>query len=206
MEMKYYESHEVKGLRIYDTRGIENGKYNLDEANKIINKEIQKLIKEQIPDKFIHCIWYCIHSDRFTNEELLNIKNCYDLYIESLPMIIVFTKSDNQALTNSKMEIVKKEFSQMIEKESKDIDIKILKILAQDSYGDLGIIHSFGIQKLMNETFESAEKGISRSFTQSYIEQGKKILIDEFKEIIKNLNEEIFKENQGNAPPAISYS
>ena len=38
MEFKYFESDTVKGLRIYDTRGIENGKYNLDEANRIINK------------------------------------------------------------------------------------------------------------------------------------------------------------------------
>ena len=186
MEFKYFESDTVKGLRIYDTRGIENGKYNLDEANRIINKQIKKLIKDQVPDKFIHCIWYCVHSNRFSDEEFENLKKCYDLYIESLPIIVVCTQSDNQINTDKMVNKIKNGFLDMKKNEQKDVDIKILKILAQDSMTDLGVINSFGIHQLMKETFESAEKGISISFIESYIEQGRNIIIHEFKDIIKN--------------------
>ena len=207
MKLQFYESEKVKGLRIYDTRGIENGKYNIDEANKTINKAIKQLIKDQVPDKFIHCIWYCVHSNRFSDEEFLNLKNCYDLYIESLPIIIVFTQSDNQKNTDKMVETIKNGFIDMKKNERKQLKIKIIKILAQDSQTDIGPIYSFGIHQLMKETFESSEEGISRSFVESYIEQGKKIIINEFKNIIKDIKEEFFKkENEGNAPPAVNFT
>ena len=97
---KPYESEKAKGIRIWDSRGIENGKYNLETAFNDIKNTIESLIKENDPDKFIHCIWYCICSNRFTEEEKNNLKKCYDSYIEKLPIIVVFTQSQNQIQTD----------------------------------------------------------------------------------------------------------
>ena len=196
---KPYESNKAKGIRIWDSRGIENGKYNLETAFKDIRNTIESLIKENNPDKFIHCIWYCIKSNRFTEEEENNLKNCYNSYIEKLPIIVVFTQSENQKETDRMIEKVKNKIEKA--KKLKGIDenggndIKILKVLAEDYEHDLGVIKSFGIHNLMEQTYESAKIGIERACTHSLMEQGKEILKEEFNEIIKKLKEKLYGNN-----------
>ena len=193
---KAYESEKAKGIRIWDSQGIENGKYNLEIAFKDIKETIQKLIKENDPDKFIHCIWYCIYSNRFIDEEVENLKKYYNSYIEKLPIIIVFTQSDNQKKTDKMMEIVKdkliKEKNINGLEEKKANDIKILKVLAEDCENDLGVVKSFGIRNLMEQTYESAKMGIESACIHSLMEKGKEMLKEEFNEIIKKLKERIF--------------
>jgi len=194
---KPYESEKAKGIRIWDSRGIENGKYNLETAFNDIKITIESLIKKNDPDKFIHCIWYCVSSNRFTEEEVNNLKKCYDSYIEKLPIIVVFTRSDNQKQTDQMMEKVKNKLEKaknMNGFEEKGVnDIKILKVLAQDSEQDLGVVRSFGIHNLMEQTYESGKIGIERACTHSWMEHGKEILKEDFQEIIKRLKEKIFE-------------
>lgn len=193
---KAYESEKAKGIRIWDSRGIENGKYNLETAFNDIKNTIESLIKENDPDKFIHCIWFCIKSNRFTDEEAENLKKCYDSYIEKLPIIVVFTQSDNQKQTEKMIEIVRIKLEN--ERRLNCFDgkggnyIKILKVLAEDNENNFGTVKSFGIHNLMEQTYESAKIGIERACTYSLMEQGKEILKEEFREIIKKLKEKIF--------------
>jgi len=193
---KAYESEKAKGIRIWDSRGIENGKYNLETAFNDIKNTIDSLIKENDPDKFIHCIWFCIKSNRFTDEEAENLMKCYDSYIEKLPIIVVFTQSDNQKHTEKMIEIVKAKLDKDRKLNGFDgkggNDIKILKVLAEDYENDFGIVKSFGIHNLMEQTYESAKIGIERACTHSVMEQGKEILKEEFNEIIKKLKEKKF--------------
>ena len=193
---KAYESEKAKGIRIWDSQGIENGKYNLEIAFKDIKETIQKLIKENDPDKFIHCIWYCIYSNRFIDEEVENLKKYYNSYIEKLPIIVVFTQSDNQKKTDKMMEIVKdkliKEKNLNGLDKKKANDIKILKLLAEDSDNDLGVVKSFGIHNLMVQTCESAKIGIESACIHSLMEKGKEMLKEEFNEIIKKYKEKTF--------------
>ena len=72
---KPYESEKAKGIRILDSRWIENGKYNLETAFNDIKNTIENLIKENDPDKFINYNWYFICSNRFTEVEVNNLKN-----------------------------------------------------------------------------------------------------------------------------------
>jgi hypothetical protein len=193
---KPYESDKAKGISIWDSRGIENGKYNLETAFKDIRNTIESLIKENNPDKFIHCIWYCIKSNRFTEEEEINLKNCYNSYIEKLPIIVVFTQSENQKETDRMIEKVRNKIEKAKKlkgiNEKEENDIKILKVLAEDYEHDLGIIKSFGIHNLMEQTYESAKIGIERACIHSLMENGKKILKEEFNEIIKKLKEKLY--------------
>ena len=193
---KVYESEKAKGIRIWDSRGIENGKYNLEAAFNDIKNTIESLIKENDPDKFIHCIWFCIKSNRFTDEEAENLKKCYDSYIEKLPIIVVFTQSDNQKQTEKMIEIVKTKLDNERKlngfNEKGGNDIKILKVLAEDYENDFGTVKSFGIHNLMEQTYSSAKIGIERACTHSLMEQGKEILKEEFNDIIKKLKEKIF--------------
>ena len=185
-EPKPYESEKAKGIRIWDSKGIENGKYNIEIANKEIKKTIKSLISQNDPDKFIHCIWYCIYSNRFTDEEIVNLTNCYDSYIEKLPIIVVFTQSENQKKTNAMMDYVKKEFEKKRNNgfnqiEEANNNIKFLKVLAKESENDFGVVKFFGIYNLVNETCESSKIGIESSCIHSLMEQGQKILKEELK-------------------------
>ena len=65
-----FSSKKVPYLRLIDTRGIELSKaFNV----KGIETYIENFIKEQLSrnkiEDFVHCIWYCVSSDRFQDEE-----------------------------------------------------------------------------------------------------------------------------------------
>jgi hypothetical protein len=174
---KPYESEKAKGIRIWDSRGIENGKYNLQTAFNDIKNTIDYLINENDPDKFIHCIWYCVRSNRFTDEEEENLNNYYNSYIEKLPIIVILTQSENQSYTDEMMKNIKNKLENIKKlngfHEKSENDIKILKVLAQDFKNDLGVIKSFGIHNLMEQTSQSAKIGIERACIHSLMEKEK---------------------------------
>ena len=190
---KNYESEKAKGIRIWDTRGIENGQYNLWTANKDIKKTIKNLISEKDPDKFIHCIWYCINSNsnRFIKDEVNNLKDCYELYIEKLPIIVVLTQAFNQEDADEMIEHVKKQIKNFDENNN----IKLLKVLAKPkerknkkANGNKNV-KTLGIYNLMNETLKSSKEGILSSCIDSLMDQGKLLLKEEFKICKNNLTE-----------------
>ena len=187
-----YESKNVKGIRIWDTKGIEPGTYNINAAHFDIEEAIDNLVKENNPDKFIHCIWYCVCSNRFVKEEIDNLKKCYNLYIKKLPIIVIFTQSDNQEKADRMINYIKQEITP--KKDEEEINIKIVKVLAEDMKNDNGIIKAFGISNLMKETCESTKQGIESSCVESLMKQGEKILMEEFKENINDLKNNIFNE------------
>lgn len=191
---KAYESKNAKGIRIWDTKGIEQGNYNINAANYDIEEAINNLLEENDPDKLIHCIWYCVHSNRFLNEEINNIKKCYNLYIKTLPIIIVYTQSDNQNDADKMIKYIKSEI-ETIKNDGNENAIKILKVLAEDKKTDNGVIKAFGISNLMKETSDIVKFGIESSCVESLMKQGEKILKNEFNEIIANLKKYFFNDN-----------
>ena len=101
-----YTSKLIPGLRLIDSRGIEIGKYNINEVIRDVTNYIEINAREGNPDKFIHCIWYCIQNDssRVEKEEEYAIKEFKQLYDNNkLPVIFVLTKSYNDDDSN-KME------------------------------------------------------------------------------------------------------
>ena len=93
-EIKEYTSNEYPFLRLYDSRGIEKDeKYDI---NKMKNEIIEFINKKELtndPDKYIHCIWYCMTGKRFESVEkdcLIELSNLYDN--SNLPIIVVYTQ------------------------------------------------------------------------------------------------------------------
>ena len=90
-----FSSKKVPYLRLIDTRGIELSKaFNV----KGIETYIENFIKEQLSrnkiEDFVHCIWYCVSSDRFQDEESDLINNLIEPAKRSkIPIIIVLTQS-----------------------------------------------------------------------------------------------------------------
>ena len=162
----------IRGIRIYDTKGIEQGQYNINAANFDIEEAIDNLVKKNDPDKYIHCIWYCFHSNRFIQEEFDNLKKCYNLYLKKLPIIVVYTQAHNQKDADRMIEYIKAELNSL---KKEDIEnIKIVKVLAEDKKNDNGIIKAFGISNLMKEISESSKQGIESSYIEYLMKQGEK--------------------------------
>ena len=193
-----YESDEAKGLRIWDTKGIEQGDYNINTAFFDIEETVDNLEKENDPDKFIHCIWYCVHSNRFIKEEIKNLKKYYNLYVKKLPIIIIYTQSHNQEDADKMIKYIEGEINS-IEKgndEEKDNgNIKILKVLAEDEKINDIEFKAYGISNLMKVTSELAKHGIESSCFESLIKQTEKIIRKEFDDNINDLKKYIFNEN-----------
>ena len=90
-----FSSKKVPYLRLIDTRGIELSKaFNV----KGIETYIENFIKEQLSrnkiEDFVHCIWYCVSSDRFQDEESDLINHLIEPAKRSkIPIIIVLTQS-----------------------------------------------------------------------------------------------------------------
>lgn len=100
-EFQEYTSNKMIGLRLIDSRGIEIGSHNINQVINSVTNHIEDIAKAGNPDKFIHCLWYCIciasNSSRVEREEEEAIKELKDIYEEKqLPIIFVLTKSYNE--------------------------------------------------------------------------------------------------------------
>ena len=67
---------------------IDKSNYGIKEVVKSSSDLINNLALKNNPDEFIHCIWYCVCSNRFVKEEIDNLKKCYNLYIKKVKMWI----------------------------------------------------------------------------------------------------------------------
>jgi len=164
-----YESNKFLGLRLWDTRGTES-RYDIDDVFRDISNKINELINEKNPDKYIHCIWFCIKGEkgeRFNSEIQEIINKCYNLYkIQKLPIILVFTNSYYAKESEQMIEFARSKILGI-----KDLNyfnrVKFVKVLAKDKETNTEPIHAYGIYNLMEETFDSVKKGIQSSLIES---------------------------------------
>ena len=90
----YTEKNNNKLYTLYDTNGITNKGNDSIESKQINKNEIVKRIKDNDPNKLIHCIWYCFQgsnvqpSDKDFIQSLLNIYTTY-----TIPIIYIHTQT-----------------------------------------------------------------------------------------------------------------
>ena len=201
--IKDYESSSVKGLRLWDSRGIELKDYGIDAVEKSTYELIQKQISLKDPDQFIHCIWYCVSGDRIQDSErdlLLRLMNTYQDSI--LPIIVVYTKSTDSEKTKQMSKTINEMFSgdkkvDVVPVLAKEIVIKIEQSNEEDSEeedeeaktpGEVKeqIIKATGIKKLLKKSFEKAEKAVQ----SAYFDSVKQIIMTTYKDkFSKKVNE-----------------
>ena len=97
-ETKIFNSKKVPFLHLVDTRGIElDQEYSVKSigfnADEFINGQLEKKNINEV----VHCIWYCVESDRFQeneNELVQNLMNTLNNYEKNnhIPVIMVLTK------------------------------------------------------------------------------------------------------------------
>ena len=131
-------------LAIYDTRGFELGKDVQEDVKKEVFDTINKGLATKDINKAIHCIWYCINtaSNRIEPEEIEWLRELSrENHVTQVPIIVVLT----QSISRKNAEKIR----QMILDENLDI-IQVIPVLAKDfEIEDVGIVKSFGLEKLI---------------------------------------------------------
>ena len=187
-----YTSDAFPLFRLVDTRGIElNHNFGADAVKQSATNFINQQIKNNKPNDFVQCIWYCITGNRFEQVEIDLLNSLRDAYDNnSIPIIIIYTQAtDNNAINGMKNYI-----------KEKNIDAKFLKILAERKELVNGqYLEPFGLDELINETLKKcrqAMKGEMRSvmtnniasnITNKIKEENKYILKYVFESSVKKL-------------------
>ena len=165
-----YVSEKVKGLKLWDSQGIDKSGYNINQLKNSVTTLINNNAKANNPDNFIHCIWYCVSEHRFELIErdfLIQFMKIY--HDETLPIIIVYTQCISEEIGESMM----KEIDKICMKENRKI--KIIPVLAKDKKvgkkKNPTIIHKFGIDELLKNSFEKIEAAVQSACFHSIREQ-----------------------------------
>ena len=150
-----YVSDSVKGLRLWDSQGIDKEKYNIPKVVEDVKNLINQASLNNDPDKFIHCIWYCISGNRFEKSESESISELMGIYDDdTLPIIIVYTEAYSDNTTEEVCAEVKKVLGNLMANNKKIKEINIMPVVAKNKEIKLrGIsttIEKFGIKPLMD--------------------------------------------------------
>ena len=192
-EPKGYTSDKIKGLRLWDSQGIDKEKYNIPKVVEDVKKLINEASINNDPDKFIHCIWYCISGDRFENSECESISELMGIYDdETLPIIIVYTEAYSEEITEEVCEQVKIILEQKTDKK-KIKEINIMPIVAKEKEIKMGNIttkiEKFGINSLIDISMKKISLAINSACFFSFKNKLKKDFekkINDKKNIITN--------------------
>ena len=170
---QFYDSIKVNFIRVADSKGIEKGSYGVDAVVESTKNFIEKQLLTKDPDKYIHCIWYCITGARFEDVEKESLQKLADIYNNSeLPIIVVYTKAIMKSLyepIERKIRDLKKdlEFVPVI---SKEIEIEESDEDENEDEGEEDNnnkkkkkkpLKKKGIKKLMNLSVQKAEQAVA---------------------------------------------
>lgn len=151
--MKEY-SKEGKPYHIIDTKGFE-----LDSYKQLTNDFKGEIKRRQTPDpkELIHIMWYCVNDagKRIEDAELEFIKDIKD---EGIPVVVVFT----QAWGDSS-------FYNKVTQDNYDTINNPIRVLALPVKTPIGIIPSYGLDKLTDLTNELLPEAAKNAFIAAQI-------------------------------------
>ena len=165
-EPKSYESDKMKGLKLYDSQGIDKAKYGIKEMLSSAKNLINSMAEKDDINNFIHCIWYCVTGVRFEDVErdsLIELMKLYD--DETLPIIIVYTK----AFDDVESDCMLKEINKICSTHNRKINT--IKVVAKKRVIKSGnnkfVIEEHGLKELIELTFNKIEKAVESAFFNS---------------------------------------
>ncbi len=162
-EPKGYISDKKKGLRLWDSQGIDKEKNDISNVVRTVEKLINDASINNNPDKFIHCIWYCVTGQRFEESEresLIELMKIYD--DDSLPIIVVYTEAYSEEDVNAVSEEIQSILKEKIQKLK---EINICQVVAKKKeiiFGDKSfVIEKHGITKLLDISLQKIIKAVN---------------------------------------------
>ena len=183
---KEYTSDTVRGLRIYDTKGIEVSEWSPEKAVS----EVEGLVKKNAilgdPDKYIHAVWYCVNSNcsRFEGAEREALIKLMSIYADNqLPVIVVLTQTyfkKNAAILEGE-----------IRKICAGRNVSVIPLLAVGE--EENNIKSYGIDRLLEETTERASTAFDSAYCYAVMQKASIALGEECKKAIDGSSQETQK-------------
>ena len=176
-ETKIFNSKKVPFLHLVDTRGIElDQEYSVKSiginADEFINGQLEKKNINEV----VHCIWYCVESDRFQeneNELVQNLMNTLNNYEKNnhIPVIMVLTKcKDIDHVNEMKSYLHDKDYEGVIAILAKRVK------LVNGTY-----LESFGLDRLLQRTLKRCKEALLGDMRKIMINQTTSHIKDELK-------------------------
>jgi len=137
MMKEYYKDGEP--VHIFDTKGFELG--NFRTIIRELKEEITKRKTQGDPSKQIHLAWFCISNDgkRVEQSEIEFINEL----AKEIPVVVVLTKSLDTTL----------DFYNVVKDECHEAT-NVIRVLALPYETPIGTIPSFGLDELIDHTYE----------------------------------------------------
>ena len=170
---KYFDSKKVNFIRLGDSQGIEKGSYGIESVVKDVKNFIEAQLLTKDPDRYVHCLWYCITGARFEDVEKQSLEELARIYDNNtLPIIVVYTKAMMPNLykpIEAKVKELKRglEFVPVI---SKDIEIEEECDDDDDEENEEGekvkkkrLVKKKGVKKLMLLSCDKAKGAVQSS-------------------------------------------
>ena len=182
--------HEIGSLRIYDNQGIEISKYNsIDNVINHIQDVINNAKMSGQPDRFVHCIWYCVTGTRFEEDEEKAVGKLLDIYEDkSMPIIIVYLRAIIPEWIKNLKNGIDNAFYRQIE---------FVSVLSKDAVNEDGTTYKAkGLNNLISKTMNKVKNAFdSQSFIYviNYIQRKVQNLIAN-----RNNNNRFIINNQNN--------
>ena len=197
-----YSSRIIKHLKITDTRGIEQGKFNIDGWLDRYKNKTEKDIKEGKFGDLIHSIWYCVNGNLMNDDEIEAINKISEIFNGyNVPIIFVYLKpfegdidkmrKRTEKINNNFIEVQSKNYTKIYSiydgKEKKDFSIfyqqrnmdKLLLLTKDLAFN--GIINSIASKKssdIKEEAIKIFNKKINKGLNKlkNYIKNFEKKL------------------------------
>ena len=191
-----YESKLVPFISLLDTVGTEIGNgHKLLEVLQETLEAIMKQLDSNDPNDHIHCIIYCVTSNRFFEDELellIKIRNKYEG--KKLPIVIVYTRAKDEKEVESVKNTINEFLQKYDESLSDDIfGLTFVKVNArEEEFNQFGAIlyhYCYGLSDLMKICYKKGETSYKYAIKNSLIQLGQKAI----KEYLDNICNELLK-------------
>ena len=195
-DFKEYKSNEKIRYNLIKYKGIG---YNENNDPEIIKNKTDEFIKRRLetkdPNKFIHCIWYCIKEERIQLIEIEYLKKLKKVYgSDCMPIIMVYLQGQ---IPDETKNYIKGEINLSVNKDEVDeyfqnMIVKKMKIQNGDRFeivntkGDKELFKT--TNKLILKAFKGDMQKIMTTKLRTDIKESLKKKNNQIKEIMINLN------------------
>ena len=196
-EIKKYESQKYPFLGLYDSVGAELGKnHTLEDIQNETIDVIVKQLSNPDPNEHIHCIIYCVTSNRFFEDEsqiILKIRDEYDR--KRLPIVIAYTMGNDDekvlAIKNKIDEYLKKNGESITDDISDIFGIHYLPLYAKEKNikvsGKNNYQKCFGLSNLISICYKKGEQSYKIAIQNSLKQIAKDYFLNNIDNIAKKI-------------------
>ena len=194
-----HHSENTPFFDLVDTRGTEkNENFQLKDVMNETIDYISLKLNDIDSNQHIHCVIYCVTSNRFFEDEMKIIQKIRDKQNgKRLPILIVYTRADKEEEVQGVRNTIENFLECFNEKIGEgDFDINFIEVYAKEreyeKYGEKKLDPCFGLSKLLKACFEKGKKSYKAAIENSLVEITKNTLNN----YVITISEKLMKNNE----------